>query len=145
MILCCRDHSHRKRWEQTTLNLNQVTLAALNLAESIKFYQRLGFVQIVNSPHYARFALPQGSSTLSIHQSSTPVTADTTIYFECEQLDQVVAELESKGIIFEQQPRDESWLWREARLRDPSGNRLCLYWAGENRLNPPWRIRNTPQ
>ena len=32
------------------------------------------------------------------------------------------------------------WLWREARLVDPSGNVICLYHAGENRLNPPWRV-----
>ena len=24
--------------------------------------------------------------------------------------------------------------------RDPSGNEVCLYHAGENRLSPPWRI-----
>ena len=27
-----------------------------------------------------------------------------------------------------------------AYLRDPDGNRLCLYFAGENRVNPPWRV-----
>lgn len=37
-------------------------------------------------------------------------------------------------------PQDERWLWREARLPDPSGNVICLYWAGVNRLNPPWRV-----
>ena len=25
-------------------------------------------------------------------------------------------------------------------LLDPSGNKIKLYWAGENRLNPPWRV-----
>jgi hypothetical protein len=33
------------------------------------------------------------------------------------------------------------WLWREARLRDPDGHRVCLYRAGQNRKNPPWRLR----
>jgi len=23
---------------------------------------------------------------------------------------------------------------------DPSGNVVCLYHAGDNRLNPPWRV-----
>jgi hypothetical protein len=35
---------------------------------------------------------------------------------------------------------DRPYLWREAVLRDPSGNRIKLYHAGENRLNPPWRV-----
>jgi hypothetical protein len=25
-------------------------------------------------------------------------------------------------------------------LRDPDGNILCLYHAGDNRRNPPWRL-----
>ena len=37
-------------------------------------------------------------------------------------------------------PTDQPWLWREAYLNDPDGNPLCLYHAGENRLNPPWRL-----
>ena len=27
-------------------------------------------------------------------------------------------------------------------LQDPDGNPLCLYHAGENRLNPPWRLQS---
>ena len=37
-------------------------------------------------------------------------------------------------------PVDQDWLWREARLADPSGNIICIYHAGENRRFPPWRI-----
>lgn len=33
------------------------------------------------------------------------------------------------------------YLWREARLRDRDGHELRLYFAGENRLNPPWRLK----
>ena len=33
------------------------------------------------------------------------------------------------------------YLWREARLRDPDGHDVRLYFAGENRLNPPWRMK----
>jgi hydroxymethylpyrimidine/phosphomethylpyrimidine kinase len=35
---------------------------------------------------------------------------------------------------------DQRWLWREAYLRDPAGNVLCIYHAGTNRRFPPWRI-----
>jgi hydroxymethylpyrimidine/phosphomethylpyrimidine kinase len=34
----------------------------------------------------------------------------------------------------------QSWLWREAWLRDPAGNAVCLYHAGANRRFPPWRL-----
>ena len=55
-------------------------------------------------------------------------------------LDEWVAELKENGIEFDQDPKDEKYLWREAVLHDPSGNKIKLYWAGENRLNPPWRV-----
>lgn len=48
--------------------------------------------------------------------------------------------LRERGYAFASGPRDEPWLWRGARLRDPSGNALCLYRTGETRKNPPWRI-----
>ena len=46
------------------------------------------------------------------------------------------------GLEFEIDPIDQSWLWRESYLRDPDGNKICLYYAGENRLNPPWRVKS---
>jgi hypothetical protein len=55
-------------------------------------------------------------------------------------LDEKVADLESKGIAFEQSPLDQPYLWREAILKDPDGNVIFLFNAGENRLNPPWRL-----
>jgi hypothetical protein len=36
---------------------------------------------------------------------------------------------------------DQTWLWREARLKDPDGNQLILYSAGKNRKDPPWKIK----
>ena len=62
------------------------------------------------------------------------------VYFECENLDKDVNKLKKKGIKFEQEPTDQSWLWREARLKDLDGNQLILFYGGVNRLNPPWRI-----
>ncbi|WP_254305819.1 VOC family protein [Sphingopyxis sp. BSNA05] len=62
------------------------------------------------------------------------------IYFECDDLDDTVAQLQSTGIAFETQPTDQSWGWREARLRDPAGNPVCLFYGGDKRRFPPWRI-----
>ncbi len=54
----------------------------------------------------------------------------------------MVAALKAKNIEFETDPRDERWLWREARSRDSDGNRICLFDAGENRRNPPRIIKD---
>jgi catechol 2,3-dioxygenase-like lactoylglutathione lyase family enzyme len=123
------------------MDLNQVTLPARNVAESVAFYRRMGFELIVDAPHYARFKSTVGTATFSIHAvESVRESSKTIVYFECAALDQQVAELQAKGLEFTQEPRDEQWLWREARLIDPSGNVICLYHSGENRLNPPWRV-----
>ncbi len=124
------------------MNLNQVTIPTLSAERSVEFYQKLGLQLIVKAlPHYARFEVPDGEATFSLHQvDELPKGDGIYIYFESTRLDEWVEELKSKGIEFDEMPEDRSWLWREARLRDPDGNRLILYYAGENRKNPPWRI-----
>lgn len=123
------------------MNLNQVTLPASDVDASVAFYQRMGFTLIVRSPHYARFECPEGDSTFSVHRAER-LCADTgvVVYFECADLDRRVASLRETGVSFSQLPTDERWLWREARLRDPAGNVLCLFWPGPNRKHPPWRV-----
>ena len=127
-----------------TMNLNQVTLPALDIERSTAFYRDMGFTQIVSSPHYARFECRDGDATFSIHKAESVSDTHVVVYFECDNLDAQVATLREKGFEFTRAPTDESWLWREARLKDPSGNELCLFFAGENRKNPPWRIRAQP-
>jgi hydroxymethylpyrimidine/phosphomethylpyrimidine kinase len=62
--------------------------------------------------------------------------------FEVDDVDAVVRDLKSKGLTFEADPIDQEWLWREAYLRDPSGNWLCIYHAGESRRFPAWRVKD---
>jgi hydroxymethylpyrimidine/phosphomethylpyrimidine kinase len=124
--------------------LNQITLPATDYAASVAFYKQLGLTQIVDSPGaeglggYARFEAANGV-TLSIHVGDG-AAGGTTTYLESGALDAWVAYLARRGVQFEQMPKDEEWGWREARLTDPAGNRLCLYQAGEYRRYPPWRI-----
>jgi catechol 2,3-dioxygenase-like lactoylglutathione lyase family enzyme len=126
------------------MNLNQVTIPSIDLTKSISFYEKLGLQLIVKAlPTYARFLCPDGGSTFSIHQTNVlPKGEGIYVYFECKDLDNFVMELKEKGVEFEQDPTDQTWLWREARLKDVDGNQLILYYAGENRLNPPWRINS---
>lgn len=125
------------------MNLNQITVPSLDLSISIPFYETLGLTLIVKSmPHYARFVCPDGQSTFSLQQTTKRPSGDGIhVYFECEQLDDYVHNLQGKGVTFTQLPSDQPWLWREARLKDPDGNHLILYFGGENRLNPPWKIK----
>lgn len=125
------------------MNLNQVTVYTNKPAESIEFYKKLGLRLIVDSaPRYVRFECPDGDSTLSLHETQETAlnASNMVLYFECENLNAKVEELKKLGLQFEQEPTDQTWLWREAYLRSPEGNRICLFYAGENRQNPPWRV-----
>ncbi|GAB5527111.1 MAG: hypothetical protein Roseis2KO_49830 [Roseivirga sp.] len=124
------------------MNLNQVTIPSLNLSVAVPFYQKLGLKLIVDAlPRYARFELPEGEATFSIHLvEALPQGNGTVLYFETADVEAKVKELESRGIEFDLPPTDQSWLWKEARLQDPDGNQLIIFYAGKKRKNPPWRV-----
>jgi len=129
-----------------TLRLNQVTLAAKDMAASVLFYEKLGLTLIVDSaPRYVRFEFPddgQGTqATLSLHAAQTDFTRSPDaplIYFE---VDDVQAFLAEKDLTPLTTPEMKSYLWFEADIEDPSGNRIRLFTAGKNRRFPPWRIK----
>lgn len=124
------------------MNLNQVTLEVTDLERSIEFYRNLGLRLIVASGNpYARFELPAGESTLSLHVVDTVrAPGGVRLYFEVPDVEARVNELIAAGINFDQMATPQRWLWTEAWLTDPDGHRLCLFQAGENRKNPPWRL-----
>jgi catechol 2,3-dioxygenase-like lactoylglutathione lyase family enzyme len=127
------------------MRFNHITLIVSDFERSRAFYTTLGLIQIVDaSPRYARFQFPDGDATLSIEVTGEhPATSTAQLFFECADVDASVAALKSKGLSFAQDPTDMSYLWREARLRDPDGHDLRLYNAGDNRLNPPWKIKGS--
>ena len=124
------------------MNLNQITIYSAKPIETVEFYKKLGLLLIVDSlPRYARLECPDGESTLSVHvtENAQP-DRSVVLYFECEDLDETVNKLKILGLAFDEDPIDRDWLLREAYLKDPNDNKICLFYAGENRKNPPWRI-----
>lgn len=125
------------------MRMNQVTLPVSDIDAATRFYRRMGFLQIVDDTHYARFECPDGGATFSLMLQDDAFTNGSVIYFEDEHLDDRVRDLVAKGFVFDQMPEEMDYLWREAILHDPSGNKIKLYWAGDNRLNPPWRVERS--
>lgn len=125
------------------MELNQVTLPARDLAESVDWYRRFGLRQIVHAAEngYARFEIPDGEGTLSLQVAPGRVREPSAhVYFETASPEALVEGLRGRGIEPVEPLEDKPWLWREAWYVDPAGNRLCVYAAGENRRNPPWRL-----
>jgi len=117
---------------------NQITLPLTDFPASAAFYEALGLTRIVDAaPHYARFE-SEGGVTLSI-EAADEMPHGAMLYFECDDLDAAVTAVRATGASVGD-PLDQRWGWREARTRDPAGNALCLYQAGEARRFPAWRI-----
>lgn len=122
------------------MDLNQVTLTVDDMAAGVSFYEALGLRLIVRThERYARFELPSGSTTLSLHLGERPGPGGPALYFEADDVDARYEALRAAGIAFDGPPEEKSWRWREAWFSDPAGNRLCLYHAGPDRRFPPWR------
>lgn len=128
------------------IRLNQVTLAAKDMAASVLFYQKLGLILIVDSaPRYVRFEFPMPPNgnepaTLSLHsvdQNWVAATDGPLIYFELEDIDSFIIDTGLDPIA---PPETQSYLWREADIIDPSGQKIRLYQAGNARRFPPWRV-----
>ena len=123
------------------MRMHQVTLAVRDMEAASAFYERLGLSLIVDAaPRYRRFETPVGE-TVSLHEEAEWAGADwPLVYFEYEReaLDSLCAEL---GL----SPQDHRYGWREADIRDPSGNRIRLFNAGDNRRFPPWRVDGATQ
>jgi len=130
--------------------LSHITLLVHDIARSKAFYQAFGLELIVDADHYCRFFANldgQSNLTLSISHTTEPIGHSCHVGFEFtspKALDSFAASLQARGIILSEPPQDRSWLWRDAILHDPDGHEILLFYAGENKLNPPWRVGRSP-
>jgi catechol 2,3-dioxygenase-like lactoylglutathione lyase family enzyme len=104
------------------MNLNQVTLPAVDVAAAAAFYQCLGLRLIVDAlPRYVRFECPEGDCTLSLEQvPGRGVESGPVVFFECQRLDETVGRLRAAGILFDTVPTDQPCLARDLVAR-PGG------------------------
>jgi len=124
------------------MNLNQITIPSISVEKTADFYKTLGLLLIVEAyPRYARFECPIGGTTFSIHLvEELPKGNGIMIYFEVNDVAEKISEFQKNEITIDEMPEIKRWLWTEASLKDPDGNKIIIYHAGVNRKTPPWRI-----
>jgi catechol 2,3-dioxygenase-like lactoylglutathione lyase family enzyme len=133
------------------VRLNHLGLVCGDVARSLTFYGGLGLRPIViedgpdGGPRSARLVAPDGDATLALERADgdahgRQAASTTTLFFECDDLDARVDALAKAGYVFTAPLEMKPWLWREAELVDPDGNRVRLYHAGSYRRDPPWRL-----
>ena len=122
------------------MHLNQITIGVTNIDAAISFQEAIGLILIVHTHNvYARFEAPGNHATFSVHLVDEVIPGKTLICFAFEDVDLALNRAVESGEIVDQQARNQSWKWREARIRDPFGNHTSLYAVGKNQRFPPWR------
>ena len=86
------------------------------------FAEVLGYPNVDAGGGWLIFKLPPAE--LALHPSEGPTGHE--LYFMCDDLDETMAELQSKGVEFTQDPSEERW-GRLTRFRLPGGGNLGLY------------------
>ncbi len=88
------------------MRLNQVTVGATDFEASVRFYCDLGLRLIVSSRgEYARFEMPEGDATFSIHlQGDVPANGPDHL-FQVEDVDAAAARLTAQGGTLESGPK----------------------------------------
>ena len=109
------------------------TLVVTDLDQAKTFYEaQLGLTLLEETPAGCRFGAGKGSQ-LSIRRGQTPAGGLTVVHFEVEDIEAVVRDLTSRGVIFEEYetPKTVNFIAqfgpaRGAWFKDPAGNVLGL-------------------
>jgi catechol 2,3-dioxygenase-like lactoylglutathione lyase family enzyme len=109
------------------------TLVVTDLDQARQFYgQQLGLTLLEETPASCRFGAGKGSQ-LTIRRGQTIVSGATVAHFEVDDLEAVVRDLASRGVVFEEYetPRTVGFIAqvgpaRGAWFKDPAGNLLGL-------------------
>lgn len=108
-------------------------LIVADLERSVSFYKALGLILVShNSPVFARFTCLNGDATLSLAVTqSAPVPPTSQLFFECEA-GGPTERPKVRSMRAVQDPTDLQGAWREARLWDPDGHSIRLYFARDS-------------
>ncbi len=109
------------------------TLVVTDLDQAKPFYEeQLGLTLLEETPAGCRFGAGKGSQ-VSIRRGQTPAGGLTVMHFEVEDIEAVVRDLTSRGVIFEEYetPKTVNFIAqfgpaRGAWFKDPAGNVIGL-------------------
>jgi hydroxymethylpyrimidine/phosphomethylpyrimidine kinase len=140
-----RGRSGRAMFASTSARarLNQVTVTGTDYRKSVEFYRSLGPPPDRRQPGERLCAVRDRRAERRCRSRSIPKRRSRQRPRSISNATTLTSGSRSwpeAGSRSSTVPRNQPWMWREARLRDPSGNIIFLYRAGEARRFPPWRI-----
>jgi catechol 2,3-dioxygenase-like lactoylglutathione lyase family enzyme len=112
-------------------SLAVTTLVVTDLDQAKRFYQeQLGLTLLDENPFSFRFGAGKGSQ-LTVRRGQPPAGGQTVAHFEVDDIEDVVRDLTSRGVVFEEYetPKTVNFIAqvgpaRGAWFKDPAGNVL---------------------
>ena len=109
------------------------TLVVTDMDQAKPFYEKqLGLTLLEETPAGCRFGAGKGSQ-LTIRRGETSASGQTVLHFEVDDIEAVVRDLTSRGVVFEEYetPKTVNFIAqfgpnRGAWFKDPAGNVLGL-------------------
>src|ERR1041385_7782707 len=104
-------------------DVTAITITSPDLENSLAYYQRLGFKELFRSDFpFSLIQISDGALMMMIRKDNNPYCAMT---YYVKDMNKVVTELESAGIIFSQKPKDFDMIKR-AIFQSPDNVTISL-------------------
>jgi uncharacterized glyoxalase superfamily protein PhnB len=109
-------------------SISAVTLATLDMARAVRFYEALGFSMAYGgeTAAFTSFRVGKGSLNLARVVDRPPPTGGVRVIFYVDDTDALYAHALARGLTPEMPPRDAEWGERYFHLTDPDGHPLSF-------------------
>jgi len=109
-------------------SISAVTLLVSDMAESIVFYEMLGFQMLYGgkTDHFTSFKVGGGYLNIALAGRSTSSGLWGRVIFYVIDVDHTYQRAVAAGLVPEMEPSDAAWGERYFHLRDPDGNELSF-------------------
>ncbi len=111
----------------TAREINAITLVVVDMAASVRFYERLGFTTVFGGPATEFTSLSIGDNFVNLqHTGEAPGTGWGRVIFHVESPDDIHATATNHGYPAETEPADAPWGERYFHILDPDGHELSF-------------------
>jgi catechol 2,3-dioxygenase-like lactoylglutathione lyase family enzyme len=115
-------------------DVNAITIATPDLEKSFEFYKQLGFSELFRTDFpFPLIQISDGQLQIMLRKDKTPYIA---LSYYVREMDKVVADLESKGIVFKSKPKDSDMIKRYV-FESPDGFLISLVSFVDGFVQPP--------
>ncbi len=122
--------------------ISAITIATPDLDNSLKFYQQLGFNEILQSDFPFPFIqISDGALMIMLRKDTNPYFA---LSYYAKDIDRSIAHIESTGLSFAEKPKPGDFVRRHI-LKSPDGMNISIVFVPEGFSQPPGpTMLNTP-